>query len=134
MEPKIDELRERGQRQVRRAVMVVAAGAAVGVLLLGGLVIYRLSRPATAGERLRRVVPPGLDLGRARRSARRLRKRVPSVRLAVGDRQISTEQPQPRWERLVVAAAGAAGTAAARALAPRLLAALAGTRRGQPKD
>jgi len=134
MEPKIDELRERGQRQVRRAVMVVAAGAAVGVLLLGGLVIYRLTRPATARERLRRVVPPGLELGRARRSARRLRKRVPSLRLYVGDRQVGTERPQPRWERLVVVAAGAAGTAAARALAPRLLSALAGGRRSQPKD
>jgi len=134
MEPKIDELRERGQRQVRRAVMVVAAGAAAGVLLLGGLVIYRLTRPATARERLRRVVPPGLELGRARRSARRLRKRVPSLRLYVGGRQVGTERPQPRWERLVVAAAGAAGTAAARALAPRLLSALAGGRRSQPKD
>ena len=134
MEPKIDELKERGQRQVRRAVMVVAGGAAVGVLLLGGLVIYRLTRPASARERLRRLVPPGLELGRARRSARRLRKRVPSVRLSVGDRRVGTEQAKPRWERVVVAAAGAAGTAAARALAPRLLAALAGTRRGQPKD
>jgi len=134
MEPKIDVLRERGQRQVRRAVMVVAAGAAAGVLLLGGLVIYRLTRPATAGERLRRVMPPGMGLGRARRSARRLRKRMRSLRFSAGDRQVSTEQPQPRWERLIVAAAGAAGTAAARALAPRLLAALAGSRRGQPKD
>jgi hypothetical protein len=134
MEPKIDELRERGRRQVRRAVMVLGAGAAVGVLLLGGLVIYRLTRPATTRERLRRVVPPGLELGRARRSARRLRKRVPSLRLYAGDRQVGRERPQPRWERLVVAAAGAAGTAAARALAPRLLSALAGGRRGQPKE
>jgi len=134
MEPKIDELKERGQRQVRRAVMVVAGGAAVGVLLLGGLVIYRLTRPASGRERLRRLVPPGLELSRARRSARRLRKRVPSVRLSVGDRQLGTELAKPRWERVVVAAAGAAGTAAARALAPRLLSALAGGRRGQPKD
>lgn len=134
MEPKIDQLRERGRRQVRRAVMLVGTGAAVGVLLLGGLVIYRLTRPATARERLRRVVPPGLELGRVRRSARRLRRRVPSLRLHAGDRQAGTERPQPRWERVVVAAAGAAGTAAARALAPRLLAALAGGRRGQPKE
>src|SRR5262249_61872863 len=66
MEPKIEQLRERGQRQVRRAVMVVAAGAAGGGLLLGGLVIYPLTRPATPGEPPRPGVAPGPWAGRGR--------------------------------------------------------------------
>ena len=64
MESKIVALRERSRRQVRRAsrtaLVVAGAGAAVGLAVVGAIVIYRLTRPATPGERVRRLLPAGL--------------------------------------------------------------------------
>jgi len=131
MEPKVSELRERGQRQVRRAAIIVGAGAAIGVLLIGGLVVYRLTRPVTGRERLRRLAPSGLDPRRARRSARRARKRALPMRLSVGEPQDSEVRSEPMWMRVLVPAARAAGTAAATALARRLIGSLSGEGGGQ---
>jgi hypothetical protein len=126
MESKIVELRERGERQVRRAtrtaLIVAGAGAALGVAVVGAFVVYRLTRPVTARERVRRLAPSGLRRGGG--LGQRLRDRVPPVRLYVGDRQVGEEAPTTRWERIAVRAAQAAGTAAAGALATRLVAGL----------
>jgi hypothetical protein len=141
MESKIVELRERSERRVRRAkrtaVIVAGAGAALGVAVIGAFVIYRLTRPPTAGERPRRLLPPGLGrLPRSVRQARlaarqRLRDRLPPVRLYVGDRQVGEEPREARWERVAVRLAQAAGTAAAGAIASRVMAGLADAARGR---
>jgi hypothetical protein len=125
MEPKLVELRERGRRQVRRAAIILGAGAAIGVLLIGGFVVYRLTRPATPRERLRRLAPSGISLARARRSGRRLRKRVLPLRLSIGEQpETESRPPEPTWMRLVMPAARMVGTAAATALTRRLIASL----------
>jgi hypothetical protein len=134
MESKIVELRERSERQMRRvkrtAVIVVGAGAAVGVVAVGAFLVYRLTRPATTEERVRRVLPRSLvGLPRSLRYARlaagrRVREGIPPMRLYIGDRQVGEERPVTRWETIAVRAAQAAGTAAAGALASRLVAGL----------
>jgi hypothetical protein len=134
MESTIIELRERGERQVRRAkrtaLIVAGAGAALGVAAIGAFVIYRLTRPTTAGERARRLLPRGLaGMPRSVRHARlaagkRLRDGLPPVRLYVGDRQVGEERPTTQWEKIAVRAAQAAGTAAAGAIASRVMAGL----------
>jgi hypothetical protein len=133
MESKIVELRERGERQVRRAtrtaLIVAGASAALGVAVVGAFVIYRLTRPMTAGERARRLVPG--DVPRGLRRVARLRDRVPPMRLYVGDRQVGEEAPTTRWERIAVRAAQAAGTAGAGAIASRLIAGLGQAARGR---
>lgn len=128
MESKIVELRERTQTQVRRVsrtlVVVGAVGAGVGVAAVGGLLIYRLTRPPTTRERVERVVPSGFlqDLRRLRQTLELgLRRQVPSMRLYIGERQIGEEKPASRWERIAVNAARAAATAAASAAVARLL-------------
>jgi hypothetical protein len=132
MESKIVVLRERSERQMRRAkrtaVIVVGAGAALGVAALGAFVIYRLTRPTTPAERVGRLLPRGVTrLPRSLRHARlaagkRLRDGVPAVRLYIGDRQVGEERPTTQWEKIAVRAAQAAGTAAASAIASRVLA------------
>jgi hypothetical protein len=134
MEPKLVELRERGRRQVRRAAIVLGAGAAIGVLLIGGFVVYRLTRPATPRERLRRLAPSGISLARARRSGRRLRKRVLPMRLSIGEQQETEGRPEPTWMRLVMPAARMVGTAAATALTRRLIASLSGERSAERSE
>ena len=131
MEPKVSELRERGQRQVRRVAIILGAGAAIGVLLIGGFVVYRLTRPVTGRERLRRLAPSGLDLRRARRSARRARRRPLPKRLSLREERETEARSEPLWMRVLVPAARTAGTAAATALARRLIANLAGEGGGQ---
>ena len=116
---------------MRRVAIVVGAGAAIGVLLIGGFVVYRLTRPVTGRERLRRLAPSGLDLLRARRSARRARKRALPMRLSVGEQQDSEVRSEPMWMRVLVPAARAAGTAVATALARRLVSNLSGEGGGQ---
>jgi hypothetical protein len=136
MESKIVELRRRGRRASRTALLALGAGAAVGVVVLGVFVVYRLRRPPTAGERFRRLVPPGVEgLGRDLRQARRtlelgLRRQVPSMRLYVGDRQVGEEPATSHWERIAVRAAQAGATAAAGAFASRVLSGL--TKRDKP--
>jgi len=144
MESKIVELRERSERQVRRAkrtaVIVAGAGAALGVAALTAFVIYRLTRPTTARERANRLLPQPLTrMPRGLRHARlaagkRLRDGLPPVRLYIGDRQVGEERPVTRWEAIAVRAAQAAGTAAAGALASRLAASLAEALRNRTRD
>jgi hypothetical protein len=120
MESKIVELRERSERRLRvakrTALIVAGAGAALGVAAVGAFVIYRLTRPTTASERARRLVPRGL-LG----MRKRVGDRVPPLRLYVGNRQVGEEPRTTPWERIAVRAAQAAGTAAAGAIATRLM-------------
>jgi hypothetical protein len=144
MESTIVELRDRSRRQVRRAsraaLIALGVGAAVGVVVVGVIVVNRLTRPPSTRERLRRLLPPGvLGLGSDLRQARRtlelgLRRQVPNMRLYVGDRQVGEEPPATPWERIAVRAAQAAGTAAAGALASRLLAGLTTERRSKRQD
>jgi len=95
MQSKIVELRERSERQLRRArrtaLIVAGAGAALGVAAVGAFVIYRLTRPTTAGERARRLVPRGL-----RGMRRRMGDRLPPMRLYVGNRQVGEEPGRRR--------------------------------------
>jgi hypothetical protein len=121
MESKVVELRDRSERrlrQARRTVLIVAgAGAALSVAAISAFVIYRLTRPTTARERARRLLPRRLA-----GMPRRLRERVPPMRVYVGDRQVGEEPRTTTWERIAVRAAQAAGTAAAGAIASRLVA------------
>lgn len=141
MESKIVELRERSERNLARAkrtaLIVAGAGAALGVVAVGAFVIYRLTRPTSTGERVRRLLPRGLQrvprsLGHARLAAgKRLRDGVPPMRLYVGDRQVGEERPTTQWEKIAVRAAQAAGTAAAGAIASRVMSGLAETLRNR---
>jgi hypothetical protein len=128
MESKIIELRERSRTQVRRLsrtlVIAVGVGAAVGVTVVGALLVYRLTRPPTKRERLQRIVPPGLwkDMQRVRQTLELgIRRQVPPVRLYVGDKQGGEEKPASQWERIAVNAARAAATAAASAVVARAM-------------
>jgi hypothetical protein len=124
MELKIVELRDRSERQLRRvkrtALIVVGAGAALGVVAVSAFVIYRLTRPPTTRERVRRLVPRRLAA-----MPGRMRDRVPPMRLYVGDRQVGEEPQTTPWERIAVRAAQSAGTAAAAAIASRVVAGVA---------
>jgi hypothetical protein len=143
LESKIVELRDRGERRVRRvrrtAVIVGGAGAAIGVALVGAFVIYRLTRPVSPRERARRLLPRGVARlpWNLREARHRFGDRLPPVRLYVGDRQVGEERPVTRWEMIAVRAAQAAGTALAGALATRLMAGVGEAvrnRGGRPAD
>jgi hypothetical protein len=128
MESKIIELRERSRTQVRRIsrTLVIAAGvgAAVGVAVVGGLIVYRLTRPPTARERIERVIPKGVlkDLRRVRQTLELgVRRQVPPMRMYIGDKQIGEEKPASQWERIAVNVARAAATAAASAVVARTM-------------
>jgi hypothetical protein len=129
MESKIVELRERTRdtmRRGRRVVIVAAAvGAAVGAAAVTAIVIYRMSRPVTRSERVRRALPEGWwDWIRNAREKGELalRRGVPPVRLYVGDRQVGEEPASSSMEKIAIRAAQAAGTAAAAAIVSRLVA------------
>lgn len=125
MESRIVELKERSRRQMRRAAQVGVIAVGTAVVLIGAFAVYRLTRPTTTRERLRRLLP-------ARRRAKPgLRRRVPRMRLQFGDRPDQEGRREAQWEQVLVRAARAAGTAAAAALAPRLIAGLTGSRRGR---
>ena len=128
MESKIIELRERSRTQVRRIsrtlVIAVGVGAAVGVAVVGGLIVYRLTRPPTTRERIERVIPKGVlkDLRRVRQTLELgVRRQVPPMRMYIGDKQIGEEKPASQWERIAVNAARAAATAAASAVVARTM-------------
>jgi hypothetical protein len=128
MESKIIELRERSRTQVRRIsrtlVIAVGVGAAVGVAVVGGLIVYRITRPPTTRERIERVVPKGLmkDLRRVRQTLELgLRRQVPPMRMYIGDKQLGEEKPASQWERIAVNVARAAATAAASAVVARMM-------------
>lgn len=135
MESRVVELRQRGQRQVRRytrvAVIALAVGAAVGVTAVGAYAIYRYTRPPSRRERLARFLPIGVRHGLLRLDKARegwelgLRRQIPAMRLYVGERQVGEKPPTPRIQQIAVSAAGALGTAAGSALATTLVRRLA---------
>ena len=125
MESRILELRALGRRRLRTARRVALFAVGVGVAAVGVFVVWRLARPPTARERLQRLLPAGTveDLRRMRETLElRGRRRVPPIRLSVGDRR-GGEEPERagKWERVAVVAARAAGSAAARAVVSRML-------------
>jgi len=98
------------------------SGAAMAVI--GALIVYRVTRPPTARERVERVIPRGVmkDLRRARQTLELgLRRQVPPMRLYVGDKQLGEEKPSSQWERIAVNVARTAATAAASAVVARLV-------------
>lgn len=128
MADRIVTLRQRGEVAVARGrrVLVIAAGvgAAVGVVLVGGYVAYRMTRPPTLEERAQRVIPrkwwsrldnfrDAVELG--------LRKQVPPMRLYVNDKRVGDEPAATTTQRLLLHLAQAAGTAIGGAIAQRLL-------------
>jgi hypothetical protein len=135
MESRVVALRQRGQRQVRRAsriaLIALGVGAAVGVTAVGVYAVYRITRPPSTRERLLRLVPEGvhrrlLDVGKLRQSWELgLRRQIPAMRLYVGERQVGEKPPKPRIQQIAVSAAGAMGTAAGTALASTLVRKLA---------
>lgn len=128
MESKIVELRERSQKTVDRSkrllVLALGAGAAIGTAAGIGYLVYRMTRPPTVEERIGRVLPGDLlKLIRHYRDRAELRIRhgLPAMRLYVGDRQVGEEAPETTVQKIVVLAARTAGTAAATALASRVM-------------
>jgi hypothetical protein len=135
IEEKIVVLRERSARAVQRSkrALLIAAGvgAAAAVAIVGGIVVYRMTRPATVRERVLRVIPGGwferlqhlrksLELG--------VRKQLPPLRLYVGDKQVGEEPPSNTAQKVGLRLAQAAGTAIGGAIVQRLMS------RFDPKD
>ena len=125
MESRILELRAIGRRRMQTARRVALVAVGVGLAAAGVVIVWRLARPPTARERLRRLLPAGTlkDLRRARETLQlKGWRRVPPIRVSVGDREADEERQRGgTWERIAVMAARAAGTAAARAIVARLL-------------
>ncbi len=128
MESRVVELRERGRRSLgtarRAAVIGLGVGAAVGLIAVGVLVTYRLTRPPTREERLRRLLPRRSVPVISRVMGERPR-RLPAVRLSVGEGREPTPTRVGLIERLAVQMARTAASAAAGAFAARLLSGLA---------
>ena len=110
MGERLVELRRRGETAARRTVRIAIIAGALGGAAVVGLIAYRMTRPPTMSERLNRLVP----------SRRLAQLRLPSLRLYVNDKAVA-EAGQSPGEKLVIAAARAAGTAAATALAGILM-------------
>ena len=135
MEQKIVALRERGQRTMRRGVQVALVAGAVAGAAVAAFVVYRMTRPPTWQQRVVKTVPKGwrgwvqniYDTGELR-----LRRTLPPMKLYVNEREVGKQPPSSQFEKLVIQAARAAGTAAAAALAARFLEQATG--RGQKKN
>ncbi|TMC13775.1 MAG: hypothetical protein E6J29_05750 [Chloroflexi bacterium] len=128
MEEKILTLRERSQvavQQGKRALLIAAGvGGAMAIGVVAAVVIYRLTRPTTARERLERVLPTTWweRLKHARESVELgIRKAVPPVRLYVGDKQVGEEPPSNAMQKVALRLAQAAGTAIGGAIVQRVL-------------
>ena len=128
MEDRILTLRERSEVAVRRgqrAILVAAGvGAVVAIGVVAAIVIYRVTRPTTARERLGRVIPGGWweRVKHARESVELgVRKTVPPVRLYVGDKQVGEEPPSNTMQKIALRLAQAAGTAIGGAIVQRML-------------
>jgi hypothetical protein len=128
IEDRIVVLRERSARVVRRGkrVLLIAAGvgAAAAVAIVGGIVIYRLTRPVTTRERVQRVIPlPWFERLRHLRKSWELgvRTQVPPLRLYVGDKQVGGEPPANMAQKIGLRIAQAAGTAIGGAIVQRVM-------------
>jgi hypothetical protein len=128
IEDKIVTLRERGEVAVersKRALLIAAGiGAAAAVAVVGAIVVYRMTRPATARERVERVIPSvwwerlknlraSWELG--------VRKQVPPLRVFVGDKQVGEEPPSNATQKILLRLAQAAGTAIGGAIVQRVM-------------
>jgi hypothetical protein len=128
IEDRIVVLRERSALAVRRGKRVIlitaGIGAAVAVAVVGGIIVYRMTRPATVRERVGRVFPlawwerlqhlrESWELG--------LRKQVPPLRVYVGDKQVGEEPPSNTMQKVALRVAQAAGTAIGGAIVQRVM-------------
>ena len=128
IEGKIITLRERGEVAVersKRALLIAAGvGAAAAVVVVGAIVVYRMTRPVSTRERVQRVIPAiwwerakhlrdSWDLG--------IRKQVPPMRVYVGDKQIGEEPPSNTTQKILLRVAQAAGTAIGGAIVERVM-------------
>lgn len=124
MESRIVELRRRGQEAARATgkvlVVALAAGAVVGAVV-GGVVVYRrYRRPATAPGRMARVLHLDDFREKAADMADEVRGRFrPAVELS-SSRAIDTSAP--RWHKIGLRFAEAAGSAAGAAVVSQLMA------------
>jgi hypothetical protein len=128
IEDKIVTLRQRSEVAVargKRALLIAAGvGAAAAVVVVGAIVIYRLTRPVTLRERVGRVIPWGWfdRLGHLRESWELgIRKQVPPMRVYLGDKQIGEEPPSNTTQKILLRVAQAAGTAIGGAIVQRAL-------------
>jgi hypothetical protein len=121
IEATIVQLRERSRNAVRRGAVFALAALAVGAAVGAGFVAWRLTRPPTMRERVNRIIPVDLNWIEEIRRRVDLSRRLPPIRLYVGDRAVGESPPETTVERLVIRAAQAAGTAAAAALVSRLV-------------
>jgi hypothetical protein len=128
IEDKILTLRKRGevavQRSKRALLIAAGVGAAAAVVVVGTIVIYRMTRPVSTRERVQRVIPAiwwervknlrdSWELG--------VRKQVPPVRLFVGDKQVGDEPPSNTVQKIGLTLARAVGTAIGGAIVERVL-------------
>jgi hypothetical protein len=128
IEDKIVTLRERGEEAVQRSkrALLIAAGigAAAAVAVVGAVIVYRMTRPVTARERVERVIPSvwwerlknlrdSWDLG--------VRKQVPPLRVFVGDKQMGEEPASNTTQKILLRLAQAAGTAIGGAIVQRVM-------------
>lgn len=122
MESSIVVLRDRGKRELKRvekmALIAAGVGATVGVVVIGLVVVRRVSRPPTTRERVERVVP--LHWWQRVRSG--LAGQVPPMRFYIGERQVGEERnrKQAFWESSAVHVVEALGAAVGTAFATRL--------------
>ena len=128
IEGKIVTLRARGEvalQRSRRALLIAAGvGAATAVVVVGAIVIYRMTRPVSTRERVQRVIPAiwwervknlrdSWELG--------VRKQVPPARLFVGDKQVGEEPPSNTVQKIGLTLVRAAGTAIGGAIVQRVM-------------
>jgi hypothetical protein len=128
IEDKIVTLRQRSEVAVergKRALLIAAGvGAAAAVVVVGAVVVYRLTRPVTVRERVGRVIPWGwFDRLQHLRESWELgiRKQVPPLRVFVGDKQVGDEPPANTTQKILLRVAQAAGTAIGGAIVERVM-------------
>jgi len=112
---------ERGKRAL---VIAAGIGAAAAVAVVGAIVVYRMTRPVTARERVERVIPATWwERARHLRESWKLgiRNQVPPLRLYVGDRQVGEELPTNTTQKIALRIAQAAGMAIGGAMVHRLM-------------
>jgi hypothetical protein len=120
LESQIVQLRTRGRIQLKRysryGLLALGTGVVVGVAAAGAFAIYRYRRPATRGERLRRLLPHRLGIVPSLGGSFRKNGTAPALVEKVGH--------APR-ERVLVSIVRAVGAAAGTALASTLVRRLA---------
>ena len=128
IEDRIIVLRQRSalavQRGKRGLLIAAGVGAALAVVVVGGVIVYRLTRPVTVRERVGRVIPLGWweRVQHLRKSWELgLRKQVPPMRVYVGDKQIGEEPPSNTMQKVAIRVAQAAGTAIGGAIVQRVM-------------